>query len=450
MTGTPPTATSVEAILAATRRVIAERGPEKLRMSAIAAAAGVSRPTLYHWFPSKDELLEALTVYEEELFDARLQEVIAAQRSAARQLDAALRLPGDLPRRPDGPGPDRRRPGVRHPVAGPLARPADGVVRPGPRRRVRVVPAVRQRRLTREQAAELFLRVAKSHYLIPHPEPEVLLANLRSFAGLRGGRRQGRRLSGRRPGARTRRGGSDVDSRRGDRRSARRAPGSPTWARSPSTRGWSRCSTVPRRPGRSTSSAWPCSATRRSVCSRPGLSVEDWYRRHPEIDDQEIVAAAVRPRAAAHRLDRVQLPAGRGPRGRVAAGLGGRRPDPATGPGHLHTDPRIAESAGQIALIDEMAPKFKTMLPSSPTGPTECLQILALDFRSVMFGALGDNRRYEAWMAGCDMASAYRYHRAGPEAAAVAVPRPALAAQGAGAHGLARRPRSRCIRRPAS
>jgi hypothetical protein len=64
-----------------------------------------------------------------------------------------------------------------------------------------------------------------------------------------------------------------------------------------------------------------------------------------------------------------------------------------------------------MSLIDEMAPKFKTMLPTSPTGPTECLQILALDFRTVMFGALGDNRQYEAWLAACDMASAYEYHR---------------------------------------
>ena len=57
-----------------------------------------------------------------------------------------------------------------------------------------------------------------------------------------------------------------------------------------------------------------------------------------------------------------------------------------------------------------MAPKFKTMLPSSPTGPTECLQILALDFRSAMFGALGDNRHYEAWLAAMRLVSAYRYH----------------------------------------
>ena len=85
------TATTVDAILAATRRVIAERGPDGLTMSAIASAAGVSRPTLYRWFPTKHELLEALTAYEEELFDARLKAVIEAQRSPARRLDAALR-----------------------------------------------------------------------------------------------------------------------------------------------------------------------------------------------------------------------------------------------------------------------------------------------------------------------------------------------------------------------
>ncbi len=97
-----------------------------------------------------------------------------------------------------------------------------------------------------------------------------------------------------------------------------------------------------------------------------------------------------------------------------------------------------------------MAPKFKTMLPSSPTGPTECLQILALDFRSAMFGALGDNRHYETWLAGCDMTSAYRYHERVLKLLQWQLPRPALAAQGPAAHGLASTRCSRSIRTRAS
>jgi len=43
---------------------------------------------------------------------------------------------------------------------------------------------VRSGALSRQQAAEMFLRVAYSDYLVPHRDPEGLLATLRRFAGL--------------------------------------------------------------------------------------------------------------------------------------------------------------------------------------------------------------------------------------------------------------------------
>jgi AcrR family transcriptional regulator len=182
--GPPEGSTSVEAILSATRRVIAERGPEKFTMSAIAAAAGVSRPTLYRWFPSKGELLEALTAYEEEQFDLRLQAVIDAQTTPARRLDAALEflvtyLDGLM-----GPDPIGADPGFAiQSLARSLAPQTASFVRLLGNA-FDAVPAVRRGHLSREGAAELFLRLAYSHYLVPHPDPEVLLADLRSFAGL--------------------------------------------------------------------------------------------------------------------------------------------------------------------------------------------------------------------------------------------------------------------------
>ena len=178
------TSTSRAAILAATRQAIAERGPGKLTLSAIAASAGVSRPTLYRWFPTKEDLLFAIAGYEEEQFDLGLRAVLATHRSPARRLDAMLRY---LVTYVDGlMGPD--------PIGADVQFALESLARSLPVQRAslvellgdafRQVPAVRSGEMSSEQAAELFLRVAYSHYLIPHPDPDELLANLRSFAGL--------------------------------------------------------------------------------------------------------------------------------------------------------------------------------------------------------------------------------------------------------------------------
>ena len=176
--------TSVEAILEATRQVIANRGPNRFTLSAIAEAAGVSRPTLYRWFPSKEALLDALIEYEETRFELRLEAVIAAQSTPARRLDAALRflvtyLDGLM-----GPDPVGAEPAfaLQHLAAALEPQTASFVRLLG--NAFDVVPAVQQGRLTREQAAEMFLRVAFSQYLVPHRDAEVLLENLRGFAGL--------------------------------------------------------------------------------------------------------------------------------------------------------------------------------------------------------------------------------------------------------------------------
>jgi hypothetical protein len=140
------------------------------------------------------------------------------------------------------------------------------------------------------------------------------------------------------------------------------------------------------------------------------LRVEDWYRRHPEIDEQEIAAPLFGlglPRTGSTALSFLLA---QDPRSRSLLTWESQAPAPPPTPETRDSDPRIAQAAAGIALLDRMAPRFKTMLPSSPTGPTECLPILALDFRSAMFFSFGDNRHYESWLAGCDMVSAYRYH----------------------------------------
>ena len=63
--------TTAETILAAAQRSIRRRGPQKLSLSAVAAEAGVSRPTVYRWFPTKTLLLAAIAAHEVEQFDRR-------------------------------------------------------------------------------------------------------------------------------------------------------------------------------------------------------------------------------------------------------------------------------------------------------------------------------------------------------------------------------------------
>jgi len=78
-------------ILDATAEVLGRNGVSKLSLSDVALQAGVSRPTLYRWFASKEELIEAFGNYETELFENGIANAVAGLRGTEK-LDAALRF----------------------------------------------------------------------------------------------------------------------------------------------------------------------------------------------------------------------------------------------------------------------------------------------------------------------------------------------------------------------
>ena len=177
---------SADAIVAAACRLLSELGShERLTLSAVAVAARVSRPTLYRWFATRDDLLEAMSLHQENQFYQGLVRALDTERTPAGRLDAAL---GYLVTYLD----------ATFGVASPLLEPGFSVrslAASLPKQKatwVRLVgdalarvPAVKAGELSVEQAAELFLRLAYSHYLIPSAEPEVLLQCMRNMAGLR-------------------------------------------------------------------------------------------------------------------------------------------------------------------------------------------------------------------------------------------------------------------------
>ena len=175
---------TAQLILEGARRAIATRGPIKLTLSVVAEEAGVSRPTLYRWYPTKTILLAALAAYEVELFDKGLKEAIEPQRTGDRRVDAALRyliryLDDSLGTSAIGADADfalqSLADSLEPHVLSLAALLGDSL---------ECVPAVSWGAISRGQAAEMFLRVAYSHYLVPHRNPEELLNILRGFAGL--------------------------------------------------------------------------------------------------------------------------------------------------------------------------------------------------------------------------------------------------------------------------
>jgi hypothetical protein len=141
------------------------------------------------------------------------------------------------------------------------------------------------------------------------------------------------------------------------------------------------------------------------------LQIEWWYAAHPEIDEQEIVAPLFglgMPRTGSTALSFL-LASDRARRSLRTWEAGSPCPPPETAT--EDTDPRIAESAVGIEISNQMFPDFVGMLPSSPTGPQECILLMALDFRSQVFEGMSLMPSYTEWLLACDMKPAYRYHK---------------------------------------
>src|SRR5271156_4548009 len=91
--GTPPAPSfnpTEERILTAALGLIGRRGVRRLGMREIAEAAGVSRGTLYRYFPSKEHVLAAAAAYDAQRFSNGLEAVLQAARSPEERISAFM------------------------------------------------------------------------------------------------------------------------------------------------------------------------------------------------------------------------------------------------------------------------------------------------------------------------------------------------------------------------
>ena len=164
-------------ILAATFVVLARDGRQKLQLSDVAAEAKVSRPTLYRYFGSKEGLLEAFGLYEQDNFDAGIAAAMAGLTGPDR-LDAALQFIVDFQSSYSlGSLADTEPEHVLYQMKRAL---------PIMRERVaRIIPGD-----ISEIAAAAVVRIAVCHYMIGGGGADQFLAELRHAAGVDPSRRR--------------------------------------------------------------------------------------------------------------------------------------------------------------------------------------------------------------------------------------------------------------------
>jgi AcrR family transcriptional regulator len=172
-------------ILDAAGRLMLSAGARKLSLSDVATLAGVSRPTIYRYFASKEDLIDALGAQVRRRFDAAMERATGGVTGLAR-LEAAVDVVVTfLEDQPPGRQLDLD-PGFAH----------EQMARALPMITERLTGVLQQ--CAREDGfdaaasardlAGAVARVALSHYIVPDTDPAAGRRQIRAAAGLPNGR----------------------------------------------------------------------------------------------------------------------------------------------------------------------------------------------------------------------------------------------------------------------
>jgi AcrR family transcriptional regulator len=165
-------------ILTAALGLIGRRGVPRLGMQEIAEAAGVSRGTLYRYFPSRDHVLAAAADFDEQRFSAGADEVLASVVDPEQRISAFLGFAFEFIRSHSARSLFESEPGfvlsylLDHlpSLRGELIRRLGDALD--------AVPAVQRGDLDREQLADLIVRLFASSWIIPESDERTLVRSI--------------------------------------------------------------------------------------------------------------------------------------------------------------------------------------------------------------------------------------------------------------------------------
>jgi len=161
-------------ILRATFKVLCRHGYGKLNLSDVAAQAGISRPTLYKFFKSKDDLLSAFSQFELQSLRQDLDRAITGHTGRDR-VDALLQFLVDFYGSYQMRGLIEIEPSLV----------LDQMTTSLPILVDLVAPVLDGQVADPDVVAQTLVRLSVCHYLIPGYDDDQMLDQLRAAAGVR-------------------------------------------------------------------------------------------------------------------------------------------------------------------------------------------------------------------------------------------------------------------------
>jgi TetR/AcrR family transcriptional regulator, repressor for uid operon len=162
-----------ERILRATFKVLSRHGYGKLNLSDVASQTGISRPTLYKFFSSKDDLLSAFSVFELRLLREDLARAVG-ERAGRDRVEALLKFLVDFYGSYQMRGLVEIEPGL---VLNQMASALPQLVG-------LVAPMLAGQVVDPEAVAMTLVRLSLCHYLVPGYDDHRLPDQLRAAVGL--------------------------------------------------------------------------------------------------------------------------------------------------------------------------------------------------------------------------------------------------------------------------
>ena len=143
---------------------------------------------------------------------------------------------------------------------------------------------------------------------------------------------------------------------------------------------------------------------------RARLQIVDWYRRHPEIDDEQIrqpVFIVGLPRSGTTILHETL---GEDPQFRMVKKWEALFPCPPPEEATYLSDERIQRAHDFITIQDRIAPEWQSMHAVGGELPVECIEFTTACFLSEMFTASFNVPSYQKHLYSQDIAEMYRWH----------------------------------------